>query len=119
MDYHPEIEARLFDKIPCLSFLSAVLRYIDSYVMSKLDFFVAIDHAIKRLLKQRFSIVPIIFHPTWIQKSISRCRMKYLTKTVMSSNREVRIIYAGNLGSLHPLETFEKLMYVLKNKKRS
>ena len=118
MDYHPEIEARLLDKIPCVNFLSAVLRYVDSYLMSKLDFIVAIDHAMKRLLKRRFGIVPIIVHPTWIQQSISKCSPKNLTKTVMSSNREVRIIYAGNLGSLHPLETFEKLIYVLKKEKK-
>lgn len=118
MDYHPEIEARILDKIPCLNYLSVVLRYVDSYVMRKLDFIVAIDHAMKRLLKRRFGIVPIIFHPTWTQHSISKCSPKYLTKTVMSSNKEVRIIYAGNLGSLHPLETFEKLIYVLKNEKK-
>jgi hypothetical protein len=116
MDYHPEIEARMLDRFSCLHFLSMGLRFVDHLFMRKMHFIIAIDHSMNDLLKLRFKSVPIILHPTWIEKKTSKYIMEYPYNTEICRKGEVRIIYAGNLGSLHPLETFEKLIRVLKNK---
>ncbi|MDA7510430.1 hypothetical protein N8737_02190 [Verrucomicrobia bacterium] len=108
MDYHPEIECRALNKIKGFRSLGWLVRFIDRKLMSYMDFVVVLDGAMRNLVSSRCPELEIIEHPTWGQKD----QMKYVERRGNAGNagEEFTLVYGGNLGLSHPLETLFRLV---------
>lgn len=108
MDYHPEIEARYFDKKPSLKPLSKLLRKIDAWLLNKFQVIIALDPAIAQLCKERAPKTPVIIHPTWSQDLEEA---KPLSKDIYTpSPQKLNLAYAGNLGKAHAINALERIL---------
>lgn len=106
MDYHPEIEASMMAKQAAFRWLASLLRAVDKFFLRRMDFAIVLDDAMESLIRTRAPDLPLIQHPTWNNRSGFEQRPEPL-------DGELRLVYAGNLGHSHPLETFEALLHKL------
>ena len=108
MDYHPEIEARALAHRPAFRWLAILLRKIDAYCLRRMAFGIVLDDAMEHLIRSRAPQLPLVKHPTW---NTNAGALHEPAPTVTDDlTRELRLVYAGNLGYSHPLETLEALL---------
>ena len=106
MDYHPEIQARMFDKWFPLNILAGCLRFIDSMSLKKLAGAIVLDEAMKDTVQEKAPDLPISIHPTWDS---------YQFELILDSEEQrkdnlLNLAYAGNLSMNHPLAPIEKIL---------
>lgn len=111
MDYHPEIEARVLERRRGLRWLARFLRAIDAAALRALHFVVVLDDAMERLVRSRRPGMAVIQHPTW--SNLGSVIHEPAPHASLAQLGELRLVYGGNLGHAHPLETFEALIKVL------
>jgi hypothetical protein len=115
MDYHPEIEARAFEKRG-LKGLAALLRAIDLRLMRHFMVVVTLDEAMAGLAQKNCGSTPVIVHPTWtISGAGSFSEPNY---KVGGNDESLTLAYSGNLGAAHKIFTFRKLLRELSKRKK-
>lgn len=108
MDYHPEIEARALARRSGSGWLVKIIREIDTFLLRRMKFGIVLDAAMEDLIRARAPELPLVRHPTWNgSRSILYTAPPPVTEDL---TRELRLVYAGNLGYSHPLETLARLL---------
>jgi hypothetical protein len=108
MDYHPEIEARYLERWRFGRVLAKPLRAIDRACWRFQQVVVVLDKAMADLFKSICPSARIILHPTWAPREGDY--FKPVECSVPAQAEPLRILYGGNLGKTHPLETLERLL---------
>ena len=115
MDYHPEIEARAFDKRGFKG-LATFLRAIDLRLMRQFIVVVTLDEAMAVSVRKNCGSIPLIVHPTWTLSSPgSFSKPKY---RIGRNDDSLTLAYSGNLGAAHKVQTFKKLLTELLKRKK-
>lgn len=108
MDYHPEIEAQALARHAKFGMLVRIIRRIDGLLLNRMKFGIVLDEAMKRKIRSRASSLPLVLHPTWNGRhGLVHEEAPPVTDDL---TRELRLVYAGNLGYSHPLDTLEALL---------
>lgn len=108
MDYHPEIEARALEGRKTPRFFPKMLRWLDRSCHKGLAGAITLDEAMGKVFSKNNPDVPLRIHPTWNEK----CPGNFPTVSPSQGKpgSQISLAYAGNLGSLHQLEPFGKLL---------
>jgi hypothetical protein len=110
MDYHPEIEARAFEKRGLLR-TARLLRRIDASLMPRFSAIITLDPAMTAVVHQRAPEMEIVEHPTWTPGPSRAIRT--IAHTPGSAGGVLRLVYTGNLGLAHDLEPLSRLLATL------
>ncbi|HYE30664.1 MAG TPA: hypothetical protein VEH27_04495 [Methylomirabilota bacterium] len=110
MDYHPEIEARMVERTS--RGIARLLRSVDKVALDRTALVVTLDPAMEGLLRANGYQRDIIVHPTWAPSAV-RALSEVAGDDVGGT---LRLMFVGNLGRSHSLETFEGLLKLLPGK---
>lgn len=111
MDYHPEIEIRALEQRALFRPGAKILRQIDRIALNQLHGAIVLDDAMLNTVKQQAPNLDIQVHPTWDQYAEQENVPQNGSQG--PNNNKLLFVYAGNLSSHHPLETFERLLQSL------
>ncbi len=107
MDYHPEFEARSFERRGYRGF-ARLLRSVDGYLMPKFAAIITLDPAMTALVRTRAARADVIEHPTWVAGGSSG--VDPVSYTPGGGGGPLRLVYSGNLGAAHDLAPLRHLL---------
>ena len=105
-DYHPELEARWFERRWGMGWIACLLRKLDRVLLKRASVLVALDQAMAEEVGKSCPTVPMLVHPTWSEQGVGI----YEPSSVNVEASELRLAYIGNLGVSHGLDDLDRLV---------
>lgn len=99
MDYHPEMEKRLWGKRGLLAYVLQCLDRWDRWALSRFQSVVVLDDAMDALVQSRAPGLRTIVHPTWGQ--FTKVDSPAVHQSMEKSRVGVTLAYVGNFGRGH------------------